>query len=485
MTRTEKIVISKNVVEYQVATGQVLVPNPMPVRAVQTRTSSKDVASLCGLGRINWNIVKSYTNRDILDFCDRLDIGHLLQGNAKTEKPRPSGRLGVIKGLSLAPHFYANMLNLVGVYKSGALKKISKEWFYSFDGRTKASAAEFVDMSESELLNLCAGSSKYCRQTCLVTTGQHPSTLQAAHAKMKFTNALLTEPELFVATLCKQLRSFAKSAAKNDMDAIVRLNMLSDIPWYDVCPEIFEEFEGKVYFYDYTKNPFWRSAGYKRVEHLLDLTYSYSGQNDRTCVEALNNGYRVAVAFAPADRERSTSVSYRTTWKEITNSGLLDENNMVTDLFGADTGEWLMVDGDRSDYRIDDPSPCIVALNFKQPNVKADTTSFIEEALAESRARFAKHVPDVYGFGEAYVQAMARRKMWKDIFGKNYKEHLAKLEAVEVLDLAQQYDFGDHFSEFDAMPDSPEVSEDIYLPMFPVEGTGLLAGPHVPTVLND
>jgi hypothetical protein len=453
---------------------QVARANPIPRRAVAARAQTPtDAASLSGLGRISWDIVTSFSKKDIKDFQERYEIKELLQTNAKTEKPRPGAgarakaaeqRPGIIKGLSLAPHFYPNLLNLTPVKDTGALLQIDKDWFNAFNGRDAKTAAAMSEVPAKELLTFCAGSSKFCRQTCLVTTGQHPSTIQAAHAKMKHTNALLAEPELFVALLVQQLKAFAKAAARSGKDAIVRLNMLSDIPWYVVCPEIFEELEGQVYFYDYTKLVYWGDPSYERVRHLLDLTFSFSGSNENLCREALQAGERIAVAFAPLDPERPASVKTRTSWKEIQASGLVDAQGN-TMLFG---GPWLMVDGDKSDYRVDDPQPCIVALNFKQPNLTADRVPHIVEAVRESREHFAKHVPDPQGQGAKYVKAKAK-KFWKDAgIDPDTLEVDVVIATAEAVEEAKR-------QKKDAKP----------LVMARIAGTNVLAGPHVPTVLND
>jgi hypothetical protein len=365
----------------------------------------------------------------------------------------------------LAPHFYPNLLNLIPAKGTGALLQIDKDWFNAFNGRDLKTASAMSEVPTDELLTFCTMSSKFCRQTCLVTTGQHPSTIQAAHAKMKHTNALLSEPELFVALLVRQLKSFAKAAnkaGKDGKDAICRLNMLSDIPWYIVCPEIFEELEGKVYFYDYTKVPNWGVPEYERVRHLLDLTFSFSGSNEKLCKEALQANERIAVAFAPADPDRAASVQSRTSWREIKASGLVDAsgNTMLFD------GPWPIVDGDESDYRVDDPQPCIVALNFKQPNLTAAKVPHIVEAVRGSREFFAKHVPDTAGQAAAFTKAKARRGVWKEL-GVDPDE----LEFDEVLELVRQYDE----AKLKKQP----------LAMRKVSGTEALIGPHVPTVLED
>lgn len=466
--------ISNTVVTFYPTTGEVVRENPLPKRAVETRARDpKSAAYACGLGRIKWSMVEGYTKRDIADFKKRYQLGNPLAKNAKTVKPRPSGRHGEIRGLNLSPHYYANLLEKIDVVgDSTILRSFDRRWFNAFDGGTPKEAAAYSERLVSDLLNFCVGSSQWCRQTCLVLTGQHPSTLEASRAKMKFTFAALSEPELFVAFLHGQLESFGRSARRRGYDAVVRLNMLSDVPWYIACPELLLAHDGAVTFYDYTKLPFWRSPEYRRLpEGMLDLTFSFSGSNDSLCEEALKAGYRVATVFAPADAQRSASVAYRTSWRETLESGLVDDQQRIA-LFG---GKWPIVDGDESDYRIDDPAPSIVALNFKNPTAK---TERLEQVLPESRAHFAVQVPDPYGKGERAAAARARRAKWSGV-------------DASTLPLDAQIAFGEDDGEpYEYEDDAPVVDNDVIpegvgLAMAPIVGTELLIGPHVPTMLND
>lgn len=367
--------------------------NPVPARALARRKGAKTentpdaAAARSGIGTIDWRTVQHCSPKDIQSFKQQFNIKSLLEGNTKTSKPRPTGRLGKIAGLTLAPHFYPNLLEVVE--RNGRLIPFDKDIFNSFNGATADTALEWLqqhdvpresfinakrDVALGSMLDFCVGSSKACRQTCLVYSGQNPSTKEAPISKMKHTLAFLSNPELFVALLSQQILNKAKRARSDGYDLVVRLNMLSDIPWYLVCPEMLEEAaEYGVAFYDYTKVPFWNDPAYQRVADILDLTFSYSGANEKECREALNSNVRVAAAFAPANPERPASIAHRTSWQELLlalrTGGLRGGSRRGVphiDLFG---GSWPLVDGDESDYRMDDPAPSVVALNFKAPNL--------------------------------------------------------------------------------------------------------------------
>jgi len=432
-------------VRYFPLNGEMERLNPVPERAVEARIGkSGDVLAVAGLQRIDWNDVKNVTASQVRKFLNdhkiRGDLPEtMLAGNYKTNKPRAkTGRLGKIVGLNLMPHYYANILNRDVMDplswnfdkkdeedeedegESGMdgeervlpksvrrQKEEIRRTFNSFNGESKKTASLASGVSQNSLLNFCVGSSAFCRSTCLVLTGQHAAAFETSQKKLKLTYAFLTNPVVFVAALDRALSMFACQCKALDFDPVVRLNMLSDIPWYALCPQLFSEHEDIAY-YDYTKVPFWKgTAGYKdykEVEGLLDLTFSYNGENKIACERALNAGHRVAAVFASTDPERVGTVGAgRTTFKEIIGgSGLIDEDGHM-DIFG---GKWLAVDGDESDYRIDDPSQSIVCLNFKAPNLKTSWNEKEQQKLEKStgaeREKMQRQYEDVQAYGHLW-----------------------------------------------------------------------------------
>lgn len=484
---------------YYPGTGEIERANPIPARATRERSEAKRdelvpgvaaqaAAALSGVGVVDWGKVEDYLRepREIKEFLKKYEIKSYLRSNAKTDKPRPSGRIGKIAGLSLAPHFYPNMLAVMPFKKDGTLATFPKEEFNRFDGSGRKTASQITGVPQEQLLDFCFGSSPFCRQTCLVLSGQNPSTNEAPRSKMKNTLAFLENPELFVAGLHKELQTKGKSARRAGYDFVVRLNMLSDIPWYVICPELLEENADLIAFYDYTKVPYWGDPAYERVRELLDLTFSFSGSNAGMTEQALKSGERIAACFAPADPERKTSVQYRTSWQEIIASGLVQRrgNKHFIELLG---GDWQIVDGDASDYRVDDPQPCIVALNFKQPNIKETLVPGITAKTRQSREKFAYGVPDVEGEGFAYAQAKAKLK--KKLPG------VEEYPLQDVVAIGRQLEASRRkLTRFNPLPILPEGSGEaeearVPLTMFPIEDrrgfSGLLIGPHVPTVEND
>jgi len=359
-----------------------------------------------------------------------------------------------------------------------------RTFFNGFDGAEPGSIEPQTGVPRGDQLNFCVGSSAACRTTCLVLTGNNPASTPAVAKKANLTQALLSNPALFIAGLYIGMDSFSRSQAKEGIDTVVRLNMLSDIPWYAVCPELLESLAdprrgpARVYWYDYTKVRFWESPEYARLGQrvglrpgqVLDLTFSFSGAaaNTEACREALGfrdkamgypKGIRVAMAFAPANAARRATVEQRTTWREIlkagAKSGLITVEGGVRHVNLPQIGSHPIVDGDGSDYRIDDPGGCIVALNFKEPAITDEFVLGWTPRLREARRVFAAKVPDV-----ADVPTLDPEALPRDNPRRNPLPIVSTGDAPAAL-----------------------AAGEIRYPMFQVGD--LLIGPHVPTVLED
>ena len=581
-------------------TGDIERQNPIPERVAAAQKPSAILGlTTSGIGRIEWNEVLGYIDdwerheengtpeeSELSKFIRRFRLlgpAEIAEGkpakasdledafiasNAKTNKPRAeTSRLGEILGLALFPHFYPNILAVVpekfldenGVVNTPMLKKdqpgfeqLSKlgaearNYFNGFNGTTKDDASNFTGIEKSKLLNFCVGASEACRSTCLVLSGNNPASTPGVAKKANLTQALLTNPPLFVAGLFLAVDDFAQRRGKRGIDTVIRFNMLSDLPWYSICPEFLEALadpkrgSARVYLYDYTKLPFWESEDYKTLgacprlrgrecprcregqKHckgiglkpgqVLDLTFSFSGDsaNTRRCKEALGlfdaelgypDGIRVAAAFAPADPERKASFDSRTTFPEIVEAGKADGS--VTEspegLFYItlpDLGTRELVDGDGSDYRIDDPGGCIVSLNFKQPSLSEKNVPGIGERMRESRKTFTQKVSggkEWYSDNYRAVNALAdaeeeyERQVRKGLSKQKesliaLQEAKAKLAKVESRDPRKNPKGG---LPVLSTGDAPEAVEQGTLRYTMFRVGGLLIGPHVPTLLED
>ena len=560
-------------------TGDIERQNPIPQRAEVARSKPSAAAGLMqsGIGTIEWEDVEHYIadwkkheekgtpEKSALSKFVRhfrlLGAAEIAQGkpekasdledafiasNAKTSKDRvETSRKGEILGLALFPHFYPNVLAAIpeqfldenGVVDTPMLKKDqpgfeqlselgseARDYFNGFEGATRELASEFTGVPTSKLLDFCVGSSEACRSTCLVLSGNNPASTPAVAKKANLTQALLTNPPLFVAGLFLAIDDFAQRRAKRKIDTVIRFNMLSDLPWYSICPKFLEQLAdpargtARVYLYDYTKLPFWRSKDYQSLGarigltpgQVLDLTFSFSGDpsNTRLCKAALDlrdpalgypDGIRVAAAFAPADPERKASFDSRTTFPEIVEAGKADGS--VTEspegllyITLPELGTRELVDGDGSDYRIDDPGGCIVSLNFKQPSVSEESVPGIGQRMRASRETFTQKVSGGKEWYSDHYRALSALEKAE----KNYEKKAEGPKGVEALQKLQEARA--HLAAVESqrprsnpkrgLPvistgDAPEAVEQGALRYSMFRVGGLLVGPHVPTLLED
>lgn len=556
-------------------TGEIERQNPIPARAESARAKPSAAAGLMqsGIGTIEWEEVVEYIDdwkrhkdksalAKFVHHFRLLGPAEIAEGkpkkaadledafiasNAKTSKPRlETSRLGEILGLALFPHFYPNILAVIpeqfldnnGVVNTPMLKKhepdferlsklgeAARNFFNSFEGTTRELASEFTGVDRTKLLDFCVGSSEACRSTCLVLSGNNPASTPAVAKKANLTQALLTNPPLFVAGLFLAVDDFAQRRGKRGIDTVIRFNMLSDLPWYSICPRFLEELAdpergpARVYLYDYTKLPFWKSPDYKNLGarigltpgQVLDLTFSFSGDpgNTRLCKAALDlrdpglgypDGVRIAAAFAPADPERKASFASRTTFPEIVEAGKADGS--VVEQGGRlfitlpELGTRELVDGDGSDYRIDDPGGCIVSLNFKQPSVSEENVPGITQRMRASRETFTQKVSagkewysDHYRAVNALADAEEEYEKQKRKDGPKQAKALHKLQEARA-HLAAVESQRPRNNPKRGLPvistgDAPEAVEQGALRYSMFRVGELLIGPHVPTLLED
>ncbi len=146
--------------------------------------------------------------------------------------------------------------------------------------------------------NLCPNSSAECRMLCLHTSGQYaiwPEMI--ANARIAKSRLFMEQRSVFLPQLIKEIASAERKATKASLKLCMRLNVLSDVQWERVAPEIFATFPS-VQFYDYTKisTRMFRYLSGKTPKN-LHLTFSRSETNEVVCKEVLRSGGNVAVPF--------------------------------------------------------------------------------------------------------------------------------------------------------------------------------------------
>lgn len=331
-------------------------------------------------------------------------IADILSTNAKVSKPH-LGIKGTILGLTLVPFWRNTQAELVR--DTRATPELLQQVENDFDVAS--------DEKPPKEDNWCMGSSWACRRACLIGTGMN---YQTGSFKTKFAkaHALKQDPVAFLSALAMSVALFSTKEARAGRQAFVRLNMLSDIPWEIVFPDLFTMFPD-VTFYDYTKV----NVAKRKIPKNYDLTFSFNGINDDACRAALEAGHRIAVVFVSADPTRKAgpqgwkqSVKERKTlprsqWTMKGKKTRVDYEEIVesfgeilTNPFKARVGAVPLVDGDVTDYRAADPAPSVVALSYKQPRYNRVLTEEVETYI-KHESRFAMHVVPVRRIGDALV----------------------------------------------------------------------------------
>ena len=197
---------------------------------------------------------------------------------------------------------------------------------------------------------MCPNSAS-CSKLCLgKTAGQYSDAFTASQEKIGQTSvrqralnrsvAFLREPEAFAVRLFGDIERAKRQADLEGNHLGMRLNVLSDLH-----PRIFKkiiENHPDVSFYDYTKMLNRKVAAYKNYH----LTFSRSESNDKDVARAITQGMNVAVVF-----------------------DAVPERYLGLPVFN----------GDDSDLRFLDPSPCIVGLKNKG-RARLDDTGFVIHA---------------------------------------------------------------------------------------------------------
>jgi len=189
--------------------------------------------------------------------------------------------------------------------------------------------------------NVCPYSTKECRMGCLATSGRAGIELisgsdRIKNSRIKKTRLFYEQPEFFMQWLIAEILQAKDMAEKDGYYFSVRLNGTSDIDWQNVKINglsIFEMFPD-ILFYDYTKNP----NKFINKPSNYHLTMSYTGRNWHVCEGLLQKGHNIAMVFN-VKHERFLPLTYR---------------------------GYQVINGDLTDYRIDDAKGIIIGLKWKR-----------------------------------------------------------------------------------------------------------------------
>jgi len=189
--------------------------------------------------------------------------------------------------------------------------------------------------------NICSHSTPECRMGCLNTSGRAAIEIfsgvdRIKNARIKKTRLFYEDTEFFINWMFAEIKNKQAKAKREGFYFSVRLNATSDIDWQNVKiggKTIFEIFSD-IQFYDYTKN----HNKFNYVAPNYHLTYSYTGRNWNKCVDLLAKGHNIAMVFN-VKKESDIPATYK---------------------------GYKVVNGDLTDYRVDDAKGIIIGLKWKR-----------------------------------------------------------------------------------------------------------------------
>jgi hypothetical protein len=215
----------------------------------------------------------------------------------------------------------------------------------------------------SGLGTLCSDASPGCIHLCLNvsgrTVGKSESTNMIMRARIARARLYFQDRLRFLAMLRRELELACRRAKRKGLKVIARLNVLSDIDWARVHPEIIRDFP-QVTFYGYTKHASAMQrfiAGQYPANYYL--TFSRSETNEDTAISFLERGANITVVF-DTKYSASSKQALPTTWKGF-----------------------RVIDGDITDLRFLDPRGVVVGLRAKGLARRAEnqTIGFVVHAV--------------------------------------------------------------------------------------------------------
>lgn len=261
-----------------------------------------------------------------------------------------------------------NLSYLGGVATSS---KISHSRTYSH----QHTYAIYLSPSNLSGYNVCSHSTPECRMGCLNTSGRAGIEIfsgadRISSCRKKKTKLFFEQQDFFMNWMIAEIYFYQKRAEKMGFYFSVRLNATSDIDWSNVYlngKTIFEIFPS-VNFYDYTKN----INKFDDKPANYHLTYSYTGRNWKLCKALLIRGYNVAIVFN-VKKEIELPVMYK---------------------------GFNVINGDLTDYRIDDAKGIIVGLKWKRIANRLNEKKVLNSCFVIQPSEFAMSEANVLELSE-------------------------------------------------------------------------------------
>lgn len=206
---------------------------------------------------------------------------------------------------------------------------------------------------------VCPKRSPGCTAACLHFAGSPAYAKGKDKARIARTRALFQDRNSFMNLLVLEMLAHIRAADQKGMTPAFRLNATSDIVWEAKKFTLFPEVQALVgrsanniidlfptlQFYDYTAIP------NRKPKANYHLTFSRKEQNMNDVLWAVKNGLNIAAVYT------------------------LDAMPTFEMIAGQ---RYEVIDGDETDYRPGDPTPCIVGLKVIGFAGRADQSGFIQ-----------------------------------------------------------------------------------------------------------
>lgn len=142
--------------------------------------------------------------------------------------------------------------------------------------------------------NVCAQATPTCIKHCLNTAGMGKFD-SVQKARVARTKLFFENRNQFKELLYKEIKSFLKRCQKTNLKPALRLNGTSDLPWFNIFPEIFTDFP-EIQHYNYTKiTSVYRNFLLGKLPKNYHLVFSRSEKNEKDCIDFLKQGGIIAV----------------------------------------------------------------------------------------------------------------------------------------------------------------------------------------------
>lgn len=194
--------------------------------------------------------------------------------------------------------------------------------------------------------NVCSHATPGCKGACVLWFSGRTVYELTRNAMKRRTRFLFDDPAGFRAALQRDLDRFRRRADRIGAQGAVRLNVASDLNWFDVAED-----NPDLLFYDYTK-VYNRAIGEKPTNY--QLTYSWNERSQpEYAAELLRRGVNIAAVFSAKWHPQNQDPAKR--------FGALPKSYALGDVV------FPVVDGDFNDIRLRqfDGEGVIVGLRFK------------------------------------------------------------------------------------------------------------------------